>query len=398
MKGIWDKFKNLVEKSKDVTSFSIASVVSNAIGALFWLYMASILTTEEYGEITYLISIGIVFSTISLAGMSNIIIVYGAKNIKIQSTVFLIGLISSAITAIIAFFFLADNVTVSLYILGFVIYTLVTSELIGKKLFSKYSKVMIIQKILLVALSIILYNLVGTQGIVLGIASSFLIFSFLIYQSFKETKVNFQIFKGKYKFTVNSFLMDLTAALNGQLDKIIVAPLLGFALLGNYHLGGQFIALLYIIPGILLTYILPHDASGISTKLIKKITILISAVMSILSIVLAPVLIPIIFPRFIEAIMVIQIMSVSIVPATISGTYVTKYLGSTNNKIIIIGSGIALVIQIPLLFILGDIYGLNGIAIATVINSFVYMIYFFIIEKFGNESENSTDTKNDIIN
>ena len=84
MKEIRDKIGVLICKFKDLTSFSIATLVTNAIGGIFWLYMASLLGTEGYGEISYLISIGILSSTISLAGMSNIIIVYGAKNIRIQ--------------------------------------------------------------------------------------------------------------------------------------------------------------------------------------------------------------------------------------------------------------------------------------------------------------------------
>lgn len=398
MDGIWNKFTILIYKFKDLTSFGIASIVSNAIGAVFWLYMASILDTASFGEVSYLISIGIVFSTISLAGMSNVIIVYGAKNVKIQSTVFFIGLISSGLTATIIFFFVLKDVTVSLYIMGYVVYTLVTAELMGKKLFSKYSKIMIIQKILLVTISIILYNLIGIQGIVIGIASSFLVFSFILYQSFKEMKVNFLIFKGKYKFTINSFLLDLTHALNGQIDKIIIAPLLGFSLLGNYHLGTQFIGLLFVIPGILLTYILPYDASGSSTKLIKKITILISIIISILSIILVPIIIPVIFPKFTETITVIQIMSISIAPAAISGTYITKYLGSTNNKIVLIGSGIALVIQIPLIITLATNYGINGVAVSTVIHTFVYMTYFILIDKFYDKSESTVGTQKNINN
>ena len=180
MKDVGSKFGAIFNKFRDLTSFSIATIVSNAIGGIFWLYMASLLGTEGYGEISYLISIGIISSTISLAGMANMLVVYGAKNVKIQSTIFLIGLISSGITASIVFFFVAKDVTISLYIIGFVIYTLVTAELIGLKLFSKYSKILIIQKMILVVLSITLYHLVGLQGIILGIALSFLVFSYIL--------------------------------------------------------------------------------------------------------------------------------------------------------------------------------------------------------------------------
>ncbi len=396
MKDIWNQFKIIGSNFRDLSFYSIATIVTNVIGGIFWLYMASLLGTKGYGEISYLISIGILSSTISLAGMSNIIIIYGAKNVKIQSTVFFIGLISSGITASIVFFFVEKDLTLSLYIIGFVIYSLVTAELIGRKLFSKYSKIIIIQKILLVIFSIILYHLIGIEGIMLGIALSFLIFSFILYQSFKEMKIDFLIFKGKYKFVINSFLLDISNAFNGSLDKIIIAPLLGFSLLGNYQLGLQFIALAYLIPGMLFGYILTHDASGNSTKFVKRIIVMVSIIVTIITITLSPIFVPILFPKFLEAIIVIQIMSIGIIPSAIVSTYVSKYLGTANSKTVIIGSGIFLGIQIISIIILGNIYGLNGVAVSGVISSFTHMIYFIIVDRFNGKSQPTTNIQKNI--
>lgn len=390
----WSRIRSLITKFRELTFFSVSTIVANAIGGVFWLYMASILGTEGYGEISYLLSIGIISSTISLAGMSNVIIVYGAKNVKIQSTIFLIGLISSGITASIVFFFVAKDITISLYVIGFVIFTLITAELVGRKLFSRYSKIIIVQKIIMAIFSIILYYAIGLEGVLLGIALSFLSFGFILYKSFKEIKIDFSVLQGRTNFLINSFLLDVSNAFKGSLDKIIVAPLLGFSLVGNYQLGVQFMGLVYLIPGILFTYMLTHDATGNSTKTIKKIIIVISVIFMILSITLSPIFVPMIFPKFTEAIEVIQIMSFSIVPVGITSTYVSKYLGLTKSKIVIIGSGIYLAIQITLIIILTNIYGLNGVAIAGVISSIAHMIYFILADKFQNQSESSIKIKN----
>ena len=381
MKDIWNQLKNISSKFRDLSLYSVGTLVTNGIGGIFWLYMASLLGTEGYGEISYLISIAIMAGTISLAGMSNLLIVYGAKNIKIQSTIFLIGLISSGITASIVFFVINNDITISLYIIGYVIFTLVTAELIGQKLFSKYSKIIIIQKIMLVVFSIVLYHIIGLQGIMLGIAISFLLFIILMFKTFRKIKINFPILKSRYKFSINSFLLDISNAFNGSLDKIIIAPILGFSLLGNYQLGLQFIGLLYLIPGMLFSYALSHDASGNSTKLVKKMIIGISILFSVLSIILSPILLPILFPQFTEAIVVIQIMSVSIVPSAIASTYISKYLGSENSKIVIIGSAFYLSAQIISIIILGYMYGLNGVALSVVISSIVHVVYFIIVDK-----------------
>lgn len=386
MKDIWNKFKDISSKFRDLSFYSVGTLVTNGIGGIFWLYMASLLGTEGYGEISYLISIAIMAGTISLAGMSNLLIVYGAKNIKIQSTIFLIGLISSGIVASIVFFVINNDITISLYIIGYVIFTLVTAELIGQKLFSKYSKIIIIQKIMLVIFSIALYHIIGLQGIMLGIAISFLFFIIMMFQTFRKIKIDFPILKNRYKFSINSFLLDISNAFNGSLDKIIIAPILGFSLLGNYQLGLQFIGLLYLIPGMLFSYALSHDASGNSTKVVKKIIVGISILFSVLSIILSPILLPILFPQFTEAIVVIQIMSISIVPSAVVSTYISKYLGSENSKIVIIGSGLYLSAQIISIIILGNLYGLNGVALSVVISSIVHLVYFIIIDKLYNKN------------
>ena len=74
----------------------------------------------------------------------------------------------------------------------------------------------------------------------------------------------------------NSYILDFSRTFSGQTDKLIVAPMLGFALLGNYQLGLQLLSLLSILPSIVYQYTLPHDATGRSNKKLKKITILVS--------------------------------------------------------------------------------------------------------------------------
>ncbi len=382
--------KNIVSKSKGLFSLGFATIISNGLGGIFWLYMSTLLGTEDYGKISYFISIAIIASTISLAGMSNTMIIYKAKGEKIQPVLYLIGIISPIITSIILFFVFLDELSISLYVIGYVMFTLVTSELIGLKLYVKYSKLILVQKGLFVTLALVFYHLMGFQGVIWGIAISFLPFFIIMFKTFKIEKIDFSILKNKYRFIVNSYLLDLTNAFNGSLDKIIIAPILGYVLLGNYQLGIQFIALLGIFPGIFYQYILPHDASGNSTKTIKKIMILISIVVSIGSLILSPFVIPVLFPNFTEVVEIIQIMSFSIVTSAIVSAYVSKYLGLTKSNIVIVGSGFYLVVQIPTLLILGELWGVNGAAFSVLIASGVHAAYFIIIDQiFKNQKKSN---------
>jgi len=365
---------------RDLTSLGIASAVASAIGGIFWFFMASSLGTEKYGEVSYLISIGIITSTISLSGSANTLIVYLAKGEKIQSTVFFISITASLISAGVLFLF-ANNVEISIYVIGSVIFTLATSDLLGRKLYAEYSKYMITQKILLVGLALGMYYVIGFQGIILGIALSFFPYSFLLYKEFKKANIDFSIIRKRSGFMVNSYVLDLTNAFNGSLDKILIAPIVGFALLGNYQLGVQFMAVLSIIPGIIYNYTLPHDSSGNPNVFLKKLTIIGSVVLAVLSVVLAPVVLPTLFPTYNESVQIIQIMSISIIPATIVSMLVSKFLGSGNSKIVLIGSGVYLGSQIPTILLLGMMFGVNGAASSIVIANCVQAIYFIVINR-----------------
>lgn len=390
MNKLFNSIKQFLKKPGDIFSLGIGTFIANGIGGIFWLYIASLLGTEEYGRVTYYISIAIIASTVSLVGMSNTMIVFRAKGEKIQSSIYVIGIISPIITSVILFFIFLQNIEVSLYVIGFVTFTLIGAELIGLKSFSKYAKLIISQKILLVILSIGLYHLIGYQGIILGMAISFLPFFIIIVKALKQEKINFAILKSKYKFIVNSYLLDLVGAFNGSFDKIIIAPLLGFALLGNYQLGLQFLALLGILPGIFYQYILPHDSTQGSTKSIKKIMIVVSIIITIGSITLSPIIIPKIFPNFTEAVILIQIMSASVISSTIISIYTSKYLGLEKSKIVIIGSGIYLLVQIPTLIILTSHWGINGAGFSILIASIAHAIFFIIINQLLDKSKKET--------
>ena len=74
-----------LEKIKDVGKISVGDTVGSALGAIFWFYLASQIEPEQYGEIQWIIGIASAISYIALFGSQNTIIVFAAKNLKIQS-------------------------------------------------------------------------------------------------------------------------------------------------------------------------------------------------------------------------------------------------------------------------------------------------------------------------
>tara|TARA_B110000438_G_scaffold115208_1_gene112851 strand:- start:9404 stop:10558 length:1155 start_codon:yes stop_codon:yes gene_type:complete len=378
----WNEIKKYFLNFKGLGIIGGASSITNAIGAIFWFVMASLLGTENYGEVSYLIAIGVIASRISLVGATNSLLVFIPKGINIQIPIYIISITSSILTSIIVFVVFLNNPSVSLYIIGFVIFTLITSEALGRKSYSGYAKYIISQKLLLVGLSTSLFFIIGFEGVILGIAISFFPYVIKIISDIRNKEIDFSILKSKKGFIINNYLLDLTNAFNGSLDKIIIAPLLGFALLGNYQLGVQFLSILAIIPAMVFQYTLPLDASGNSNKILKKLLIIYSILITVITILLAPIIVPLLFPDFLEAIGIIQIISISVIPSTITITLISKYLGNAQSKIVLVGSAIFLGVQIPSIILLGNQFGINGAAIAIILGHTVQAIYFLTVNYF----------------
>ena len=380
---VFNKIKNSFSILKEISFLGIAHFIPTIIAASFWFYIASLIGDEAYGELTYYITIAGIGSTITLLGAPNSLNVYAAKGERILPVISMITFTTSAIGAITVFF-IFYNPGVSIHIFTYVIFALITAEFLGRKLFKTYMKIMIIQKLLMASLAIICYHLIGNDGIIIGIAFSFIPFITLYYKEFKNYKINFNDLRSKKKFILNSYLLDFSRMFSGSMDKIIIAPLFGFAVLGNYALGMQFYMMFLLIPSIIFQYIVPQDASGNPNILLKKITVLVSVIIAILALIFSPMIIKIIFPTFVEAVSIVQIIALAVIPGTVNYMYISKFLGNLKNKIIVFSSIIFLTSIILGMIILGELYDVQGIAAAFVLASTMESIFLLIADKFYN--------------
>ena len=372
---------NIKKKFLDISTIGITDLIGSGVAATFWLYIASELGPESYGEITFLVSIATIISGIALFGSNNTILVLAAKKIDIQSTIYLVTIIANIIGSVIIFI-LFVNIGISLLVIAYAIFPLVTFDLLARKLYRGYSKYIIIQKVLLVTCGIGLYYLIGENGILIGIALSHSHFIIHILKTFKRSKINFGLLKEKKIFVLNNFALSISGTFSGSLDKLIIAPLLGFIILGNYSLGIQFFAILELLPAVCVKYLVTQDISGIPNKMLKKIMVLASIGIAILGSTIGPGVLSYIFPKFIEAENVIQIMSWAIIPITIQSAYhFPKFWAQEQNKMIIYAAITTITIQISGILILGSIYGIMGVAISFVLGSIGGLITSTILNK-----------------
>jgi len=377
VKNTLKNFKDSLIGKKGLLSIGFADIVGSAISGLFWLYIASQLNPDVYGEIIYFISIAGLAQMVSLLGSSNALTVYTAKNVKIQSTLFLISILAAAISLAIITIFL-NRIDAGLLAVGFVVFSLVNSVILGKKLFIKYSKLVLSQKILTLILGIGLYFVFDVYGIIYGLALSYIPHLVIFVKEFSRTKIDFTLLKPRKGFIINNYVMSLTAGLGGTVDKLIIAPVLGFALLGNYSLAAQMLTMMMMFSAVIYKYLLPLDSSGESNKKIRQIALVISIIITILGVTILPNVIDWLFPKFIDAKDAIQIMSLGVVPGTISILYGSKFLGMEKSKIVMIPKLVSLGVVIGGFLYFGPIYGTIGLA-WIIVTKMIWQAIFLII-------------------
>ena len=371
----WKDIKN-IRGLRNVATIGSSNIIGTAITSVFWISIAGLLGTESYGELSYFLAIIGISSIIATVGGGYTMQVYAAKGVKIESSLYFLGIIASTVVAIILFF-MFENFGVSICVIGIVSFNLILFEILGKKLYKKYFKIFVGQKILFVLIAFAFYFVFGTvEGILVGYGVSLLLFSQIIYKSFKNNKVNFSLIRERIKFLSHNYIAELSATARNHVDKLIIAPLLGFSFLGNYFLGLQVLAIMLIIPGIVFKYTLPEDSTGKSTGKIKILTIIVSFFIMLLGIFVAPLVIPIVLPEYATAINLIPILSLVVIPRTISIMITSSFLGQENSKYVVIGNIITFGVLVTSIFPLAELFEITGVAIAYVIgfsSNTVYM-------------------------
>ena len=366
---------------KGLTNIGLSDVAGTAISAVFWFYMASVMDPKQYGEIFFYIGIGTIAASAVLIGTQNSIIVYLGKKIPLQSTLYVLSL-SGAVIASIILIFIFYRVDIILVFIGFVIHTLAIGNLIGRKKFSHYLKYNLLQKILLLALGISFYHIFGVEGILYALAISYSFFVIQVFRGISIESVNFSLFRNHIGFITNNYAFTIIQISKTQIDKLIIPGILGFTILGNYALALQIISVILIIPNIVFKFILPYDASGESNKKIKFLTIIISICLSVTGIVLSPILVPIIFPDYNDSIIAIQIMSATAVPSSIMLIFTSKFLGMEKSRYILISKLISTATIIIGMIMLGQAFGIIGVAIAFLVANCIDAIFLSVSNKF----------------
>ena len=376
-------FRKILEL-RDLASMYSSTAIGNGISAIFWFFLAAEISPEEYGNLFYFIGIANIIAGLSLVGTNNALIVFISKNIKLQFTLNFISLISVVIlsTSVVIIF---QRLDVGLLAIGYVIYTLGLADLLGRKFYGNYSKNYFLQKLLTLVIGIIFYFLFGVEGILYALVLTYIPLLTRIYFGFKDSRLDWGLLKLRKGFVLNNYFMNLILVFWAQIDKAILPAILGLAILGNYNLALQAMAILLIIPSTFFRYILPHDSSGKNNKKLKFWMIIISIFVTILGVTVLPFVMSTIFPEYEDADNAIRIMSLAVIPSTLNVLYTSKMLANEKSRVVLYGTLSSLISISIGMILLGTIIGLEGIAISYVLAVVAQFIVFRVFDRHYNK-------------
>lgn len=369
---------------KNYLTLGLSTFITSGVGAIFWMYLASVVGKTSYGELGFLMSVANVGLAVATIGLGRMMVVYGAKNENVFSPAYAMGLISITAVSIITYAII-QNVAVSFLIFGMMIFYLNESDLTSKKRFVDVSKFKLLRTALTIIFAIILYQSFGVNGIVLGYALATLPTLRGFYIFARTKKIGISVLKPKIGFMLNNWFSALATNLFFWGDKIIIGSLLGFSTLGSYQLASQYFMLLSTFPTAVSIYLLPHESQGIGNKKIKFFSLGIACTIALMSIIVIPYAVGFFFSNYNESIVPMQIMSVGIIPFTISSIQESQFLGNERSKIVLVGSTLGVGSYFLLIMLFGTQFGLVALAGAFLASTIIRAIFNTVVSRLHSE-------------
>lgn len=371
---------------KGLIYITLGNLLGAAATGAFWLLLALIQNADEYGKTNYEISIASLAASAALLGLNTTVTTYvakGSSKINVQANQLI--LISSGIAAMIVAFF---NWILGFFVIGMAFWMMSTYELLGRKMYKQYAFVNIGARASQLFVSILLYYFLGITGIAIGFIISFLIFSQRYFISTKEFSRDFSEVKNKIKFSLNIYSFNMSNAFLLYFDKLIIAPLFGYAVLGYYQLGFQFLLFLGMIPISFYQYLIPEESSGLKKTRVRFLGLLVSIGLTAILFLSSPWILQYLFPHYMASLDSMRIMSIGIIPMMIVWTLNSKFLNVGDTKYVLFGSAIYLTIQIGLIFYLGSTMNVIGLALAVVLALIAQASFLFISDKHLQQKNN----------
>jgi len=368
-----------LKQTDSIKNFSFVGIgrsITIILQAVLYLILAALLEPEIYGELNVILALAATFSSISLFGFNLTLQVNRAKkNSVVSEQVITLFLITTTCAAIILAFY---DVLASLLCLSTSFFIMNQSHLLGIKNYKKYMKNSVLKSCTFLVIPLGLYFVLEIPGIIIGMTISAFIGSTYFFRVIKIR--SFFGLKNQIGVLLHNFGVQANNTLIFMVDKLLIAYLFGFFIVGIYQFNLQIYLALGSLPITLGIFLISEEASGKSHGKLSLIAILASVLLAVLVIFLAPILVPYFFPKYTEGIFALQILIMSIIPLSISSIYSAKLIATESTKI-----GYSAIVQIGsiLFFIafLGELYQLEGLSLAVLLSAIINTIFVYFLYK-----------------
>ena len=376
----WKKIKEILIQRKGLVTIASSDILGSAITAIFWFFLASVIKPDEYGEIFYIISIASIAFSLSNVGTENNTIVFTAKRKNLEPTLTTISLLFGTVSSLVLIIiFYQTDIIILLF--GYIINSLSLGYLIGRRFYSKYGIFFLLQKILTVILGVSFFYLFGADGIISALGISYFGSLIVVINYYRKTPLNFQGFKKNLPFILHNYSLKAIGIFKGNVDKLIIVPLIGFSFLGNYALALQFVAVLSIGNTFFSKYFLTNDSRDVSNRILKKYYMLLNICVAISASISLPIVVPYFFPEFTDINILLGIMCLTVIPIGITTVQTSKLLGHEIGKPNVIGAIIASTIAILGMLLLVPLIGATGAAIVFLLSHTGQAVYLTLYVK-----------------
>jgi O-antigen/teichoic acid export membrane protein len=370
----------IIRADSGLTYVGLGNFIALGVGGLFWFVIASMLAAEDYGELNYYISVASVSSVISMLGLGTTVITYVAKGSKkIASQANFVVLLSNAIGAVVLM--TITNYYTALLLVGISFFSMTISETLGMKLYKKYFLLLVAERATQIGLAIALYYAIGLQGVIIGYTLGALTFSYSFFRSLRNISFDVSELKSRFAFLLHNYAFNISETLALHADKLIIAPVFGFTVLGFYQLGFQFLMVLGVIPASLFYYLLPQFSSGNKKGNVIYVALILATLFASIAPIIIPVLIDMFFREYIGVILTAQIMSIGIVPMTINSILNSSLLAKGHSKNVLVGAIVYISSLLILFYLLGTLVGVVGLGISVVVSLSLQSLVLFLLSR-----------------
>jgi O-antigen/teichoic acid export membrane protein len=375
-----NRILGIIRADSGLTYVGLGNFIALGVGGLFWFVIASMLAAEDYGELNYYISVASVSSVISMLGLGTTVITYVAKGSKkIASQANFVVLLSNAIGAVVLM--TITNYYTSLLLVGISFFSMTISETLGMKLYKKYFLLLVAERATQIGLAIALYYAIGLQGVIIGYTLGALTFSYSFFRSLRNISFDVSELKSRFAFLLHNYAFNISETLALHADKLIIAPVFGFTVLGFYQLGFQFLMVLGVIPASLFYYLLPQFSSGNKKGNVIYVALILATLFASIAPIIIPVLIDMFFREYIGVILTAQIMSIGIVPMTINSILNSSLLAKGHSKNVLVGAIVYISSLLILFYLLGTLVGVVGLGISVVVSLSLQSLVLFLLSR-----------------